>query len=132
MFALHPQLERDAWHVTDLALCRVLLMNNMLFPWVVLVPRVQGAREVMGLTDDDQQQLMREVAQSSRVMQRLFSPDKLNIAALGNQVPQLHVHIIARFTTDTAWPHPVWGKGSVPYGQGAPSVVAQLQGALAA
>lgn len=114
-FTLHPQLAQDTLTVGDLALSRVLLMNNKLFPWIILVPCVEKAREIIDLDISQQHQLMDEIAAASRAMQALFSPDKLNVAALGNQVPQLHVHVIARFTVDAAWPHPVWGKGSEPY-----------------
>src|SRR5579871_4802694 len=103
VFALHPDLERDTFFVADLALCRALLMNNRLFPWLVLVPRVINMREIMDLSDADRHRLMDEIAHASRVMMSVFSPDKLNVAALGNQVPQLHVHVIARFTADAAW-----------------------------
>jgi len=114
-FALHPQLEKDTFAIGDLPLCRALLMNNALFPWLILVPRVSEAREILDLEAPRRHQLMDEIAQTSEVMQKLFRPDKLNVAALGNQVPQLHVHLIARFTADTAWPAPVWGGGHAPY-----------------
>src|SRR5215469_12081697 len=108
MFALHPQLACDTFFITDLKLCRVLLMNNGLFPWLILVPKVDGIKELIDLSDTDRHVLMDEISLASEIMKALFSPDKLNIAALGNQVPQLHVHIIARFTHDSAWPNPVW------------------------
>jgi diadenosine tetraphosphate (Ap4A) HIT family hydrolase len=98
-------------------------MNNALFPWVILVPRVDAAREVIDLDDAGRHALMDEIALVSSAMQTLFTPDKLNIAALGNMVPQLHVHIIARFIRDTAWPNPVWGKGSEPYAEPQPVVL---------
>ncbi len=120
MFSLHPQLESDTLPVTDLGLCRVLLMDNALFPWLILVPRREQAREIIDLTPGQRHLLMDEIAHISEAMQELFRPDKINVAALGNQVPQLHIHVIARFTADSAWPYPVWGKGAEPYGNPQP------------
>lgn len=120
MFQLHPQLKADTLIVTDLALCRVLLMNNALFPWLVLVPKLDEAREILDLTQGQRHLLMDEIAHICETMQDIFKPQKLNVAALGNQVPQLHVHVIARFLADAAWPNPVWGKGGEPYGDARP------------
>lgn len=115
MFALHPQLKKDSATVASLALCDIRLMNNVLFPWVLLIPRVSEAREIIDLKPSLRHLLMDEITHVSGVMQSLFTPDKLNVAALGNQVPQLHIHVIARYKGDEAWPNPVWGKGSAPY-----------------
>jgi diadenosine tetraphosphate (Ap4A) HIT family hydrolase len=115
MFTLHPQLEKDCTPLGTLGLCRVLLMDNALFPWVILVPERVAAREIIDLHEDDQQLLMQEIASVSRFLKEEFTPDKLNVAALGNQVPQLHIHIIARYKTDEAWPNPVWGRGHRSY-----------------
>ena len=109
-FNLHPQLAQDTHFVTDLPLCRVLLMNEARYPWLILVPRRENLREIHELLPADRQQLWEESDHVSRVLTALFQPDKLNIAALGNIVPQLHIHHIARFQTDAAWPAPVWGK----------------------
>lgn len=109
-FGLHPQLAQDTHVVTDLPLCRVLLMNEARYPWFILVPRRAGIREIHELEAADRQQLWAESDQLSRALMALFQPDKLNIAALGNMVPQLHIHHLARFQTDAAWPAPVWGK----------------------
>lgn len=109
-FDLHPQLVQDTHCVTDLPLCRVLLMNEARYPWFILVPRRAGIREVHELSAADRQQLWAESDQLSRALMALFQPDKLNIAALGNMVPQLHLHHLARFQADAAWPAPVWGK----------------------
>ena len=98
MFNLHPQLERDTLPIADLPLCHAVLMNNALFPWLILVPRVPEAREIIDLEAAQRHLLMDEIARVSQAMRGLFRPDKLNVAALGNQVPQLHVHVIARFT----------------------------------
>ena len=110
-FQLDQRLEADTHHVAELKLCRLLLMNDQRFPWLILVPRRAGARELIDLLPGDQQQLWQEIAAVSRLLQSEFKPDKLNIAMLGNRVPQLHVHIIARFEKDAAWPKPVWGVG---------------------
>lgn len=130
-FQLHPQLAQDTWLVTDLPLCRVLLMNETRYPWVILVPRQQDIREIHELTAMERQQLWQESDQLSRALMKLFKPDKLNIAALGNQVPQLHIHHIARFQTDAAWPAPVWGKFP-PQAYTATEAAAQIQHLLAA
>ncbi len=111
MFSLNERLQADTRPVTDLELCRVLLMNNRLWPWLILVPMREGAVEIHRLEEVDQATLMREIAQASRVVERLFSPDKMNVGALGNMVPQLHVHVIGRTRGDPAWPGPVWGAG---------------------
>ncbi|MEL7479538.1 MAG: HIT family protein [Pseudomonadota bacterium] len=108
-FELAPELQRDCIELADWSLCKVLLMNDSQYPWFILVPRIEGCREIIDLDDKLQAQFWQESAQLSRTLQAVFSPDKLNVAALGNMVPQLHVHHIARFTTDAAWPKPVWG-----------------------
>jgi diadenosine tetraphosphate (Ap4A) HIT family hydrolase len=110
-FSLHPQLAADTVLVEELPLCSVRLMNDKRFPWFILVPKREGVREVIDLTPGDQALLWQEVAAVSRQLQLSFKPDKLNIAALGNMVPQLHVHVIARFKNDAAWPKPVWSVG---------------------
>lgn len=109
-FELHPRLAADTVEVTRLPLCRVQLMNDANYPWLILVPQRTGIREIFELIDADQQQLMRESTFVARVMNDLFRPDKMNIAALGNVVPQLHIHHIARYQHDPAWPAPVWGQ----------------------
>ncbi|MEX2451816.1 MAG: HIT family protein [Rhodospirillales bacterium] len=116
MFKLHPVLEKDTVAVASLALSRVLLMNDARFPWLILVPQREGMREIHKLSRADQTQLMTEAMRASEILEALFAPDKINIGALGNLVEQLHVHVIARFTTDAAWPGPVWGYGTAePY-----------------
>jgi diadenosine tetraphosphate (Ap4A) HIT family hydrolase len=108
-FDLDLRLSRDAFHITDLPLCNVRLMDNKRFPWIVLVPRVAGVSEWIDLDREDQHRLSDEIAVVSHILKALTTPDKLNVAALGNMVPQLHVHVIARYKTDKAWPNPVWG-----------------------
>lgn len=115
-FVLDPRLAADTHRVGDLDLSRVLLMDDARFAWLILVPRHALLRELTDLDRDDQQRLLAEIDRVARALQTLFAPDKLNIAALGNVVAQLHVHVIARFASDAAWPRPVWGFGErVPY-----------------
>jgi diadenosine tetraphosphate (Ap4A) HIT family hydrolase len=115
-FILHPQLAKDTLPIGDWQLCRLLRMNDTSYPWLILVPRVADIREIIDLTESDQQRLMTEIAMLSRALRQLHTPDKINVAALGNVVPQLHVHVIARFTDDPAWPKPIWGvKQSDPF-----------------
>ncbi|MGS0536444.1 HIT domain-containing protein [Pseudoalteromonas sp. SaAl2] len=109
-FVLAPELTQDCIEITDWPLCKVLLMNDSQYPWFILVPRQAGLKESIDLNEADQLILMQESAKLSRLIQDIFSPDKLNVAALGNMVPQLHIHHIARYKTDAAWPAPVWGK----------------------
>ena len=117
-FSLHPQLAADTVDVCDLPLTKVRLMNDSTYPWVILVPRQPNLREMHDLEPVDQRALMAEITHVSKVMQAHFKADKMNVAALGNMVPQLHVHIIARYEDDAAWPGPVWGKlPIVPYDQ---------------
>lgn len=110
MFRLHPQLEQDCEQLGRFALCRLLLMRDANYPWCILVPEREGVTEIYQLSEADQLQLARESAQLAKVMATLFAADKMNIAALGNVVPQLHIHHIARHRGDPAWPAPVWGK----------------------
>jgi len=109
-FELHPKLAADTFEVTRLPLCRVLLMNDANYPWLILVPQRPSLRELFELDDEEQMQFMRESSQVARIMLAHFKADKINIAALGNVVPQLHIHHIARHTHDPAWPAPVWGR----------------------
>lgn len=110
-WALHPRLDADTVAVATLPLCDVRLSRDARWPWLVLVPRVDGARELIDLDAADQARLLAELGLASRVLQALFAPDKLNVAALGNVVPQLHWHVVARHAHDPAWPRPVWGVG---------------------
>lgn len=109
-FRLHPTLEQDTHTVAELPLCRLLLMKDGNYPWFVLVPARDGLREAYELSEVEQQQLAREVNGLAAFLQRELGADKMNVAALGNVVPQLHVHVIARFHADPAWPAPVWGR----------------------
>lgn len=113
MFELHPQLVADTVAVGEFPLSKLLLMNDSQYPWCILVPKRANVREIYELVLDDQQQLQAESSLLGKTMMALFSGDKLNIAALGNVVPQLHLHHIVRFTDDVAWPKPIWGQQPV-------------------
>jgi diadenosine tetraphosphate (Ap4A) HIT family hydrolase len=108
-WSLHPQLEQDTETIGDLALSRLLVSNDANYPWLLLVPRRPGAGEIIDLDAADQRQLMTEIAAVSAALKAVTTCDKLNVAAIGNVVPQLHVHIVARRRDDPAWPKPVWG-----------------------
>ena len=110
MYTLHSQLADETVPVCDLELCRVLLSRDANYPWLVLSPRRDGLRDLHDLNDADGIAVLEEIRRCSQALVDLYRPDKMNVAALGNQVPQLHIHIIARFTTDPAWPGPVWGR----------------------
>ena len=110
MSEIHPQLAEDCVVLGRLPLCHLLLMNDCHYPWFILVPRRAGLREIFQLDDDDRRQLLDESCQLSEFLMEAYGGDKLNVAALGNQVPQLHLHHIVRYTGDAAWPAPVWGK----------------------
>lgn len=108
-WSLHPQLEKDTINIGDLPLSRVLVIKDANYPWLLLVPRRPETVEIIDLNEVEQAQLTTEVNRVARALKEITAADKLNIAALGNMVPQLHVHIIARRKTDAAWPRPVWG-----------------------
>ena len=109
-FTLAPELVRDTVPLGRLKLSLVLLMNDATYPWIILVPERAEVREIYQLDPSDQHQLIQESSLVARALTSAFRPDKINIAALGNMVPQLHMHHIARFKGDSAWPHPVWGR----------------------
>ena len=116
MFVLHERLDLETIHVIDWQLCRVLLTNDATFPWLILVPMREGLRDFHDVAPADKPALIDEIDRASNALQTLHNPDKINVAALGNMVAQLHIHVIARFTTDPAWPGPIWGEGSMePY-----------------
>ena len=118
MFELHSQLQADCIPVGDFPLCRLLLLNDRQYPWLVLVPRRAELREVFELAEADRAQFHRESDLLAQVLSETFKADKMNVAALGNMVPQLHVHHIVRYRQDPAWPAPVWGKlPAVPYAE---------------
>ncbi len=115
-FELDYRLEADCFHLGDLPLCRVLLMNDSQYPWFILVPKVAGVSEAFHLDEEQQLQLACESSIVSGTLSDLFEADKMNVAALGNVVSQLHIHHIVRYENDIAWPNPVWGQKPVqPY-----------------
>ena len=125
-FALDPRLAADTLPLGSLKLCEVLLFNDSRFPWLILVPARAGLVEIVDLIEEDRALLMQEVSLTSEALQKLTNCHKLNVAALGNQVRQLHVHVIARFEADAAWPNPVWGRGErVPYSAAAATLLKQ-------
>lgn len=110
MAAIHPRLLTDSDALGRYALCHVRLSRDANYPWLILVPDRDQITEIFQLDWEDQVNLMRESSHVARVMMKVYKPDKLNIAALGNVVPQLHLHHIARYKDDPAWPAPVWGR----------------------
>ena len=108
-FTLHPNLKKDCIELGQLELCRVLLMNDSQFPWLILVPERENITEIYQLSYEEQQQLIRESSYIAEQLTTLYHADKMNIAALGNMVPQLHIHHVVRYKTDKAWPAPIWG-----------------------
>lgn len=109
-FELHPQLQKDTNVIGHFPLCVALLHKDSAVPWIILVPQRAGLRELHHLPMNEQQQFLVESQIICQTLETLFTPDKLNLGALGNMVPQLHIHHIARFTDDMAWPGPVWGR----------------------
>jgi len=125
-FTLDPRLASDTVPVCDLPLCRVLLMNDARFPWLILVPARPDLYEITDLAPNDRLILWDEVTRASNCLRDAFAPTKINIGALGNIVRQLHVHVVARFDGDAAWPGPVWGAGMAePYDDGTLDTIRQ-------
>lgn len=112
---LDPRLESSSSFIINLDLCQVRLSHNAAFPWLLLIPQHENIIEIIDLNSCDQALLMQEIALASQLMKTLFQPDKLNVASLGNAVPQLHIHIIARYQTDQAWPNPMWNTAEESY-----------------
>jgi len=133
VFVLDQRLLQDTLPVGDFPLCRLLLSNDSQYPWFILVPRKADVSEVFQLSDDEQLQLWKETTSLSRTLQQVFEADKMNVAALGNVVSQLHMHVIVRRRGDIAWPAPVWGKHpAVAYtADEALDVIGRLKAALA-
>ncbi|MGH7006463.1 MAG: HIT domain-containing protein [Alphaproteobacteria bacterium] len=133
-FALHPDLIRDTVEVTRLPLCRVGLMNDSTYPWLILSPMLAGLRDFHDVPAAHAPTVLAEIGRAARALQQLFTTDKINVAALGNVTPQLHIHVIARSAADPAWPKPIWGIVPIkPYTTDALSAtVAMIRTALAA
>ncbi|MBC8339750.1 MAG: HIT domain-containing protein [Rhodospirillales bacterium] len=122
-FSLHPQLAESTLDLGPLPLSEARINNDSRFPWIILIPRGKGLVGLHDLGTGDLQVMMLEIRDMSRLLVEAYSPDRINVGALGNIVPQLHVHVIARFETDPVWPNPVWGAGSpVPYDEESPEL----------
>jgi diadenosine tetraphosphate (Ap4A) HIT family hydrolase len=123
-FLLHPQLAADTTFIGEFPLCQVLLASDGNFPWLILVPKINDITEFHQLNDEQQAQFLIESNTVSRLLKDGLSADKINIAALGNMVPQLHIHHVARFKEDACWPKPIWGQ--IPAISRTPQQAAQL------
>lgn len=110
MSDIHPQLLKDCLVLGRFSLCQLLLMRDANYPWFILVPDRDEISEIYQLSDEDQSQLMLESSYLAEFLMKIFNGDKMNVAAIGNIVPQLHLHHVVRYHTDAAWPSPVWGK----------------------
>ena len=125
-FILHSKLAADTFEVLSLEVSQLLLMNDARYPWLILVPQVSGMRDLHNLSTKQYQAVTQEIVQVSEVLESLAQAHKMNVGALGNMVPQLHIHIIARQTNDAVWPAPVWGVGEAqPYSQDAAKTLIQ-------
>ena len=113
MFELDPRIERDSILVADLELCQLRIQDDQRYPWLVLVPRLEGAKEVHELNEEDAIQLLKESNAVASALKIVTQCKKVNVANLGNVVEQLHWHIVARFENDETWPGPIWGVGKV-------------------
>lgn len=113
MFVLNSTLENDSFPLLETELCLIRLINDNRYPWVLVVPKVENARELHDLSHDQQMTIMTTATALGRVLKSGFGADKINTAAIGNMVPQLHVHVVARWQDDAAWPGPVWGVGDM-------------------
>lgn len=131
-FVLDSQLSRDCFVLGDFPVSQLLLMNDVAYPWFILVPRMKNVEELYQLNESDQQQVLRESSFLSRQLKEVFGADKMNVAALGNVVRQLHIHHVVRYVGDQAWPAPVWGRHPArsyePFG--VESLLGQLKPAL--
>ena len=117
-FILHDKLAEDTFEVLTLQISRLLLMNDARYPWLILVPQVCDMRDLHNLSPDEYLAVTNEITRVLEVLESVTKAHKMNVGALGNMVPQLHIHIIARQTNDAAWPGPVWGVGEAqPYSQ---------------
>ena len=99
---------KSSYYVSDLKLCTIRLIDNQKFPWIILIPRRKGVTDITELAPKDQLLLMKEIVYSSKKMKKIFKTSKLNVEKIGNIVPQLHIHIIARYKNDNSWPLSVW------------------------
>jgi len=117
-FVLHAQLAHDCIDLMDFPLCKLLLCNDSAYPWFILVPRILDLKDIYQLDWQDQQQFLNESSMLSELLMQEFNGEKMNVAALGNVVEQLHIHHVVRFTTDACWPKPIWGQQELtPYSE---------------
>jgi diadenosine tetraphosphate (Ap4A) HIT family hydrolase len=130
-FELDRRLSADSLPVMSLTLCELRLMHDSRYPWLLLVPQRTACVEILDLDEADEVLLWAEIRRVAAALRAVVEPDKLNIAALGNVVPQLHVHVIARFRNDAAWPAPVWGIGQAePWADGGEELIDALRQVL--
>lgn len=116
-FSIHSILQADTINLGSFSLCEVLLMNDSRFPWIILVPKIPDLQDFHEIPTQHRDVLFQEIEAATETIQKHWQVDKMNVAALGNQVSQLHIHVIGRRRTDEAWPSPVWGHGTpIPYG----------------
>ncbi|TRX57483.1 HIT domain-containing protein [Thalassomonas sp. M1454] len=117
-FKLHPDLQRDGIEIADLPLCKLLLCNDSNYPWFIMVPKRSDVKDIYELSWTDQLQFLNESSAVSEILMQCFNGDKMNVAALGNVTPQLHIHHVVRFAEDPSWPKPIWGQlPLVPYSE---------------
>ena len=120
MFQLHPVLQKDTVLIGEFSLSLVLISKDANYPWVILVPKRSEVKEIYQLSLADRQSLLEESCLLASALVEIFKPDKLNVATIGNMVPQLHCHVVGRFKNDPAWPGPIWGVGTAqPYAEDA-------------
>ena len=112
---INKRFLKDSYFITQLKLCSVRLIDNAKFPWITLIPNRKNINDISELKTIDQMLLMKEIVYCSKLMKKIFKTEKLNIEKIGNVVPQLHIHIIARSTNDSAWPLSVWVTNGKPY-----------------
>ena len=123
-FSLHTQLAKDCFELADFPLCKLLLCNDSAYPWFILVPKISDITDIYQLDWQQQQQLLNESSLLSELIMQVFHGDKMNVAALGNMVEQLHLHHVVRYTTDNSWPKPIWGQQPLtPYSDEALSTI---------
>lgn len=133
-FSVDPRIDSSSFEIIDWPLSRIFLKNNAHYPWLILIPRIPNIQEIDDLTPESQILLIKEITALSTLVRTYFKPDKINIATLGNIVPQLHIHIVARFKNDKLWPHSIWQEAqtSAPYEEKTLTKLLQDLGALSA
>ena len=115
MNSIDKNFLKDSYYINRLKLCTIRLINNSKFPWIILIPNRKNKTDITDLNSKDQILLMKEIVHCSKLMKKIFKTSKLNVEKIGNKVPQLHIHIIARFKKDSSWPLSVWVVKGKPY-----------------